>query len=276
MPASLLSIGDFSRATHLSVKTLRYYHQEGVLEPLEIDEGSGYRRYSVEQIPTAQVIHRFRDLGMPVDDVRRVITASDPATRNALISRHLQRLEEELGKTQAAVASLRDLLDHPATEWPVEHRRVPAMRVAAITQEIETAHIGPWYQGALAELYATVSGQGLALAGTAGGVYADGLFADERGEATVYLPVSGAVEELGRVRERELPAVELAVVTHEGPDAGVDRAYGALAGYVTRHALAVAGPIREFYPVGRQQTADAGAWRTEIGWPIFETGGEAR
>jgi DNA-binding transcriptional MerR regulator len=276
MPASLLSIGDFSRATHLSVKTLRYYHQEGVLEPLEIDEGSGYRRYSVEQIPTAQVIHRFRDLGMPVDDVRRVIAAADPAARNALISRHLQRLEEELGKTQAAVASLRDLLDHPATEWPVEHRRVPAMRVAAITQEVDTAQVGAWYQGALGELYATLSAQGLALAGAAGGVYADGLFADERGEATVYLPVSGAVEELGRVRERELPAAELAVVTHDGPDAGVDRAYGALAAYVTRHALGVAGPIREFYPVGRQQTADAAAWRTEIGWPIFETGGEAR
>ena len=273
MPASLLSIGDFSRATHLSVKTLRYYHQEGVLEPTEIDEGSGYRRYSVEQIPTAQVIHRFRDLGMPVEDVRRVISAPDPAARNALISRHLQRLEEELGRTQAAVASLRDLLDHPSTEWPVEHRRVPAMRVAAITEDVETAQVGAWYQGALGELYGTVSAQGLALSGVAGGVYADGLFADERGEATVYLPVSGVVRELGRVRQRELPAVELAVVTHDGPDAGVDRAYGALADYVTRHALAVAGPIREFYPVGRQQTSDAAAWRTEIGWPIFETGG---
>jgi DNA-binding transcriptional MerR regulator len=276
MPASLLSIGDFSRATHLSVKTLRYYHREGVLEPLEIDESSGYRRYSVEQIPTAQVIHRFRDLGMPVDDVRRVIAAPDPAARSALISRHLQRLEEELGRTQAAVASLRDLLDHPATEWPVEHRRVPAMRVAAISDDVETAQVGAWYQGALGELYATLSAQGVAVSGVAGGVYADELFTDERGSATVYLPISGAVAELGRVRQRELPAVELAVVTHDGPDAGVDRAYGALASYVTRHALAVAGPIREFYPVSRQHTLDAAAWRTEIGWPIFETGGEAR
>jgi DNA-binding transcriptional MerR regulator len=276
MPASLLSIGDFSRATHLSVKTLRYYHREGVLEPLEIDESSGYRRYSVEQIPTAQVIHRFRDLGMPVDDVRRVITAPDPAARSALISRHLQRLEEELGKTQAAVASLRDLLDHPAAEWPVEHRRVPAMRVAAITEEVQTAQLGPWYQGALGELYATVSAQGLATSGVAGGLYADELFADERGSATVYLPVAGELAELGRVRQRELPAVELAVVTHDGPDQGVDRAYGALAAYVTRHALAVAGPIREFYPVSRQHTSDAAAWRTEIGWPIFETGAQAR
>lgn len=276
MPASLLSIGDFSRATHLSVKTLRYYHQEGVLAPLEIDGSSGYRRYSVEQIPAAQVIHRFRGLGMPVADIRGVIAAADPATRNALIWRHLRRLEEDLGKTQAAVASLRDLLDHPATEWPVEHRRVPALRVAAITGEVETAHIGPWYQGALGELCATLTAQGLAPAGVAGGVYADELFADERGEATVYLPIAGDVQELGRVRRRELPAVELAVVTHDGPDQGADRAYGALAAYVTRHALAVAGPIREFYPVGRQQTADAAAWKTEIGWPIFETGGRPR
>lgn len=276
MPASLLSIGDFSRATHLSVKTLRYYHREGVLEPAEVDESSGYRRYSVEQIPTAQVIHRFRDLGMPVEDVRRVIGAPDPAERNALISRHLRRLEEELGKTQAAVASLRDLLDHPATEWPVGHRRVPAMRVAAITEDVETAQVGAWHQGALAELFATLSAQGVALAGVAGGVYADELFADERGLATVYLPISGDVASLGRVRPLELPAVELAVVTHDGPDAGVDLAYGALASYVTRHALAVAGPIREFYPVSRLQTMDAAAWRTEIGWPIFETGGEAR
>src|ERR1700722_3903222 len=276
MPASLLSIGDFSRATHLSVKTLRYYHQEGVLAPAAVDEGSGYRRYSVEQIPTAQVIHRFRDLGMPVEDVRRVISAPHPDTRNAVISRALQRLEEELGKTQASVASLRDLLDHPATEWPVEHRRVPAMRLAAITQVVETAQIAAWYQGALGELYAPVSAQGLALSGVAGGVYADGLFADGRGEATVYLPVSGAVQELGRVRAVALPPVELAVVTHDGPDAGVDRAYGALASYVTRHALAVAGPIREFYPVGRQQTADAAAWRTGIGWAVFAARGGGR
>jgi hypothetical protein len=41
---------------------------------------------------------------------------------------------------------------------------------------------------------------------------------------------------------------------------------------VTRHALAVEGPLREYYLVGPHDTADASAWRTEIGWPIFQTG----
>src|ERR1700728_4205146 len=58
MSASL-AIGDFSRATHLSVKTLRHYHRIGLLEPADVDSDSGHRRYAVEQIPTAQIIKRF-------------------------------------------------------------------------------------------------------------------------------------------------------------------------------------------------------------------------
>jgi DNA-binding transcriptional MerR regulator len=63
----MLSIGDFSRVTHLSVKTLRHYHEVGLLEPAEIDPSSGYRHYALAQIPIAQVIRRFRDLEMPVE-----------------------------------------------------------------------------------------------------------------------------------------------------------------------------------------------------------------
>jgi len=41
---------------------------------------------------------------------------------------------------------------------------------------------------------------------------------------------------------------------------------------VAQHALAVEGPLREYYLVGPQETADESAWRTEIGWPIFQIG----
>src|SRR4029077_18351911 len=62
---STLPIGDFSRATHLSVRMLRHYHELGLLEPVDVDLDSGYRRYAPEQIVRAQVIRRFRDLDMP-------------------------------------------------------------------------------------------------------------------------------------------------------------------------------------------------------------------
>jgi effector-binding domain-containing protein len=70
-----------------------------------------------------------------------------------------------------------------------------------------------------------------------------------------------------------VPAAELATVVHDGPQTDIDRAYGSLAAYVTQHALAVEGPIREYYTVGQHETADQSKWRTTIGWPIFQTGG---
>jgi DNA-binding transcriptional MerR regulator len=77
MPAAL-TIGDFSRATHLSVKTLRHYHRVGLLAPADVDADTGYRRYTTDQIPTAQVIRRFRDLDMPLDQIHAVLEAPDP------------------------------------------------------------------------------------------------------------------------------------------------------------------------------------------------------
>jgi DNA-binding transcriptional MerR regulator len=267
-----LTIGDFSRATHLSVKTLRHYHRVGLLAPADVDTDTGYRRYTTDQIPTAQVIRRFRDLDMPLDRIHAVLQAPDLRTRNELISVHLASLEHNLARTQSAVASLRDLLAGPAAVAPVSHRPVGAMMAAAVTAVVTMADFVPWYLGALGELNATLDARGVRPSGPAGGIYAGELFTDERGQATVFVPTATEIPRLGRVEPLVVPAAELAIIVHPGSLIDVDRAYGALAAYVASHALRVDGPIREYYLVGRQDTADVNAWRTEICWPIFSTG----
>jgi DNA-binding transcriptional MerR regulator len=269
-----LPIGDFARATHLSVKALRYYHRVGLLEPADVDEHTGYRRYTTAQIPTAQIIRRFRDLDMPVDEVAQVLAAPDVDTRNRLIADHLSRLEQGLSRTQAAVTSLRGLLEQPAggAPVPIGRRRVPATPAAAIVETVDLADALSWHQGALGELYATLEAQQVLPAGPAGGIFAGELFTHERGEAIIFVPCEGALRPMGRVVELTVPPTELATIVHPGEHHGMDLAYGALASYVTEHALAVEGPIREYYLVGRRDTAHADQWRTEIGWPIFHTG----
>ena len=271
MPASL-SIGDFSRATQLSIKTLRHYHRLGLLEPSEVDSGTGYRRYSTDQIPAAQVIRRFRALDMPLDQIHAVLAAPDLRSRNHLIAAHLTRLEQDLARTQDAVASLRDLLTDPAELAPISHRRIPAVTAASISGVVTTGDLLPWFLGALGELSATLDARGISAAGPPGGCYATELFAEEKGEATVFVPVLGEVPFVGRVAAQVVPAAEMAVIVHAGSHADVDRSYGALASYVADHALQVDGSIREYYLVGRQDTPDEQAWRTEICWPIFSTG----
>jgi DNA-binding transcriptional MerR regulator/effector-binding domain-containing protein len=272
--STYLSIGDFSRATHLTVKMLRHYHRIGLLEPAAVDPFTGYRRYTTEQLPTAQVIRRFRALDMPLEEIGAVLAASDVPARNERIAAHLRRLEDELGRTQRTVASLRDLLAPPAPDVRaagIELRRAPAALAAAITEVVDAADSAAWLQGALGELYAILAAQHVPAAGPAGGIFADDVFTEHRGQATIFVPC-GPVRPLGRVTDLVVPPAELAVITHAGPPDDVDRAYASLATYVTRHALAVDGPIREYYLVGQRDTPDDGRWRTEIGWPVFQTG----
>jgi effector-binding domain-containing protein len=208
---------------------------------------------------------------MPLDDIGRVLRASDQSTRSQLIAAHLGRLEEALVETQRAVASLRDLLEGPSPAAVIEHRRAPATQAAAITSVVDVGDLETWYQGAVGEIVATLSAHRIAATGPPGGVYANELFADEHGDATLFVPVISEVRPVGRVRPMSMPEVELAVITHPGSHADLDRSYGALATYVSEHALAVDGVIRECYVVGPHDTDDESEWRTEIGWPIFET-----
>ena len=271
MPASF-TIGEFSRATHLTVKTLRHYHATKVLDPALVDPLTGYRRYTTEQIPVAQIIKRFRDLDMPLEEIRTLLSAPDVRTRNKLIAAHLKHLEGELAKTQGAVASLRNLLEQPASPVNIGRRKAEQTEAAAISETVAVKDALSWYQAALGELRAVVTAQCKTVTSTPGGIFSNAIFSHARGEATVFMPCEGAVRPVGRVVPQVIPGVELATLVHEGSHANIDIAYGTLAAYVTQHALAVDGPLREYYQVGSLDTPDQSKWRTEIGWPIFQTG----
>ena len=266
----VLSIGDFSQITHLSVKTLRRYHEGGLLEPAEVDRQTGYRYYSTDQVPTAQVIGRFSELGMPVREVADVLATTDPDARSALIGRHLERLENQLDETRAAVSSLRRLLEPGLAPIDVELRASPSITVAAIRATVSHDEVFAWYEQAMAELDSTVADAGLTPTGPIGGLYDNELFTEDRGGAVVYVPVASPPT-LGRVERFVVPAAELAVTVHRGAHDDIDESYGALGTYITEQAMAVAGPVRETYLVGPRETADATAWRAEIGWSIFRT-----
>lgn len=261
-----LTIGEFAQVTHLSVRTLRRYHERGLLEPALVDPDSGYRYYTSEQIPAAQVIHRLRELDMPLREVREVLTTPDPDARASLVAGHLSRLESELDRTRTAVTSLRRLLQPEPGRLDVELRSVPSMTVAAVGEIVDQTRVLNWYDSAMAELDAALAGR--PVTGPPGGRYANELFTEGRGDVLVYRPVPDPPA-TGRVRPVVLPAVELAVTVHHGPHDDIDVTYGRLGTYVTDHALVVDGPVHETYLVGPPDNPDPDSWRTEIGWPIF-------
>ncbi|HEX4018292.1 MAG TPA: MerR family transcriptional regulator [Frankiaceae bacterium] len=261
-----LSIGEFATLTHLSIRTLRRYHEAGLLEPATVDPSSGYRYYDSKQIPSAQVIHRLRELDVPLTEVKAIIATDDAGRRADLIAGHLQRLEDQLDRTRAAVTSLQQLLRPNLEHFQVELRSVPARTVAAVHDVVDFEGVLGWFDAAMATLDgAFVEAE---RTGPPGGQYANELFTEGRGSMTLFRPVREP-HASGRIEVTELPAVELAVTVHRGSHDDIDVTYGRLGAWVVEQALAVDGPIHETYLVGPRDTEEPSEWRTEIGWPIF-------
>lgn len=264
-----LTIGEFAQLTHLSVRTLRRYHESGLLAPAAVDPASGYRYYSSAQIPTAQVIHQLRRLDVPLAEVGEILKAEDPEERADLIAGHLRNLEAQLDRTRAAVTSLRQLLRPDPGELRVRRRTDFVRTVAAVADTVGIDDVMAWYADAMAAIDAAVAGH--RSLGAPGGLYENELFTQGRGHLVVFRPVEDPPER-GRVRPTELPAAELVTTVHHGPHDDLAITYGRLGEWVVGHALAVAGPVRETYLVGPRDDPDQGSWRTEIGWPVFAVG----
>ena len=67
----MFTIGDFSKITGLTVKTLRFYHEQGLLLPTHVDQETGYRYYDSSKIATARTITQLRGLDLSLEDIRR-------------------------------------------------------------------------------------------------------------------------------------------------------------------------------------------------------------
>jgi DNA-binding transcriptional MerR regulator/effector-binding domain-containing protein len=263
-----LSIGAFSRLTHLSIKTLRYYHEVGLLEPAVVDADSGYRYYQAGQAHSAQLVRRFRDLGLPVADVKAVLAAPDLTARDAILAGHLDRMREQLRKTEAAVDSLHRMLEDSPTVSAIEERMLVGGTTISLAGDVTREGVAAWWWDALASLRAMAGAAGLEQTGPVGGLFDDELFTQDAGHARVYLPVrdSPAVDATGA--RWELPAGRFAVALHVGVHRDVDRTYAALGTYAGAHGRDGVGPVRERYLANPLDTPDTAQWRTEVCWPL--------
>ena len=96
----MIKIGDFSRLANISIKTLHYYDQLGLLQPVHVDRYSGYRFYSLDQLPQLNRILALKELGFSLDQVRRILAEEEVLSA-----------EELHGMLRIKRAELRQLLD---------------------------------------------------------------------------------------------------------------------------------------------------------------------
>lgn len=126
MEETLLGIGQMAQRSGLTISALRFYAGASVLEPLFIDQATGYRKYGPSQLRQARLIGQLRRVSMPLADIRRVVAASDDhAEVVRIIEGHLRQLEAGLADAKRVLSTVPSLLDDPEepvpTTVPIPH-----------------------------------------------------------------------------------------------------------------------------------------------------------
>ena len=103
-----LKIGEFSQLMQVTIKTLRHYEQKGLLIPDEVDEWTGYRYYSIEQMQKLQAIRDLQRLGFSLDEIKDLC---DSYSCTPTIDQLTEKIEETEAQLRQLIARRDRLID---------------------------------------------------------------------------------------------------------------------------------------------------------------------
>ncbi len=127
----LLSIGEFSRLSGLSIGALRHYDSVDLLRPAAVDETTSYRRYRRGQLEEARDVAQLRALEVPLEEIRAALDGGDRQRRRRTLTRHRDRVHARVTRLHWILHQLTHLTDSEA-----ERNAMPA---TAITDQIDAA-----------------------------------------------------------------------------------------------------------------------------------------
>jgi DNA-binding transcriptional MerR regulator len=105
-----MRIGDFARLGNVSVRTLRFYDQTGLLAARQVDVNTGYRHYDVQQLTDLRQIRAFQDLGFSLSQIRNVLRRELPASQlRALMEERRSEIKRHVREDLARLARIERL-----------------------------------------------------------------------------------------------------------------------------------------------------------------------
>lgn len=247
----LISIGEFSKATGLSIKTLRFYHEQNLLAPAYVDPHTGYRNYSFGQIEIARVITQLRNLEFPLKQIGEILAnCEDEADILVFLEGHRARIREKLIQFRDALTLL-DKVIHQEREarmtiqnsaFDVEEKVLEPLLMAGVRQRGPYSDCGKGFAKIGKELGRYISGKPFLL-------HYDTEYKEQDADFEACMPVRKAKDVAG-VSVRKLPGGKCVALLHKGPYSEMSRSYSKILAYIHEKGYEVMMPTREVYLKG--------------------------
>ena len=267
-----LKIGEFSQMMQVTVKTLRHYEQKGLLLPDEVDEWTGYRYYSLEQMQKLQSIRDLQRLGFSLDEIKDLYddVSHTPSVRQ--LTEKIKETEQQLKQLIARRNRLLDWRDSRKEMKTMEKfsiQSLPEIIVASHREVIPNyAAIGPMcYEKIGPEM------QRLGCKCPPPGYCFTIEHNKEYTPTDIDIEYCEQVEEMGTdstiIKFKRLPAVPKALcMKHVGPYERFYESYTEAFRYMEEQGYKIAGQPRTCYIDGAWNQDDPEKWLSVIQIPI--------
>ncbi|MGH2872522.1 MAG: MerR family transcriptional regulator [Solirubrobacteraceae bacterium] len=130
----LLSIGEFAARTRLTRKALRIYDRNGLLQPAEVDQWTGYRRYLPQQVPVGRLVGLLRGAELGLAAIESVIAELPDMDRAcARLEVLLDAIERDHHGRRLVIRHAQSILRKETDPmFEIKTREVPARRLISI------------------------------------------------------------------------------------------------------------------------------------------------
>jgi effector-binding domain-containing protein len=269
----MLKIGDFSRISQVTVKALRFYDEIGLLRAAHVDDFTGYRYYTVDQLPRLNRILALKELGFTLEQIADALSEGVTAEqlrgmlrlKQAEIQQRMETAQELLTRVEARLQQIEQ--EGTMSNYEVILKKVEPLKVASIRA------ILPNYQ-AVGQLFGEVFGylqqKGVRPAGACLALWHDNGYKESDVDGEGCCPIAEAVAGNDRVKVYDLPGGEMACVVHHGTFSTLTQAYGPLLEWIAANGYTVTGAGREVYlqvPATPGDQNDASCV-TEVQFPV--------
>lgn len=263
---TLYRIGMFAQMNRVTIKTLRFYESQGLLEPAFVDETNGYRYYTMDQMAVLHQITALKQAGFTLEDIRKLQSGVDA---KAFLSRKRTEILAKIAELTGQLAMLDGYMEGSGStlEAPVLIRSIPAVTAAAMEKRIES-------YDALFDLMPAMGAE-MERLGCECAVpeycftnYLEPGYKEEQILIETCEAVKEKKEDSALVKFREFPEIQAACIYHKGSYNEFSRSYAAILRFIEENGYEICGNIREKYIDGVWNKEKEEDWLSEIQIPV--------
>lgn len=267
----MLKIGEFAQLGNVSIRALRFYHEEGLLEPCYVDPSTHYRSYEPKQLQDLRDIRLYKAMKFSLGEIRELLRERLGAAEREQLLRERrtllkQRIAEDVESLARVEAQLRTVHKDALEGWRIELRATQPVWVASLREKIssyeETDRLFAEIERRIGQEF--LMGKRAALWHTCAN---DGPQIDCEALRFLERPAN-----LPRgIRVYQMPAARTVSLLHSGNDETIPQAYQALNAWLGRNKFVSRGPKCEIY-WNEPRKGKEGKSLTEIRLPVVPCG----